>query len=222
MSKDPLGGYKMKKDISKKEKLCFYIDSETHRRLLSLASKTDKTKSEIARNFLIEGLTMKTTRDDLDFICRVISKQIEAVLKSDIERIISLIVKDILSSQNTNYLCIELLRQNNTIMDIREIKEKAEAVIKTKEETSKQDITQTIEGQKFLDSEVGAELIENVLAWDKALAQGNEEKVKECITYWRGMQAALKYFTGVNYHFARTKMSCGIIKENEYWLFKIR
>ena len=116
----------MKKDISKKEKLCFYIDSETHRRLLSLASKTDKTKSEIARNFLIEGLTMKTTRDDLDFICRVISKQIEAVLKSDIERIISLIVKDILSSQNTNYLCIELLRQNNTIMDIREIKEKAD------------------------------------------------------------------------------------------------
>lgn len=116
----------MKKDINKKEKLCFYIDSETNRRLLSLASKTDKTKSEIARNFLIEGLTMKTTRDDLDFICKVISNQIKAVLKSDIERIISLVVKDILSSQNTNYLCIELLKQNNTIMDIREIKEKAD------------------------------------------------------------------------------------------------
>lgn len=116
----------MKKDINKKEKLCFYIDSETNRRLLALASKTDKTKSEIARNFLIEGLTMKTTRDDLDFICKVISNQIKAVLKSDIERIISLVVKDILSSQNTNYLCIELLKQDNSIMDIREIKEKAE------------------------------------------------------------------------------------------------
>lgn len=68
---------------------------------------------------------MKTTRDDLDFICKVISKQIESVLKSDIERIISLVVKDILSSQNTNYLCVELLKRNNTIMDIREIKEKA-------------------------------------------------------------------------------------------------
>ncbi len=113
-------------------------------------------------------------------------------------------------------------KDKKDIAEAIELKEKAEAVIKTKEETSKQDITQTIEGQKFLDSEVGAELIENVLAWDKALAQGNEEKVKECITYWRGMQAALKYFTGVNYHFARTKMSCGIIKENEYWLFKIR
>ncbi len=115
----------MKKD-NKKEKLSFYIDSETNRRLITLSSKIEKTKSEIARNFLIEGLTMKTTRDDLDFICKVISKQIESVLKSDIDRIISLVVKDILSSQNTNYLCIELLKQNNNIMDIREIKEKAE------------------------------------------------------------------------------------------------
>lgn len=69
---------------------------------------------------------MKTTRDDLDFICKVISNQIKAVLKSDIERIISLVVKDILASQNTNYLCVELLKQDNSIMDIREIKEKAE------------------------------------------------------------------------------------------------
>ena len=86
----------MKKD-NKKEKLSFYIDSETNRRLITLSSKIEKTKSEIARNFLIEGLTMKTTRDDLDFICKVISKQIESVLKSDIDRIISLVVKDILS-----------------------------------------------------------------------------------------------------------------------------
>ena len=119
------GRYSLKKD-NKKEKLSFYIDSETNRRLITLSSKIEKTKSEIARNFLIEGLTMKTTRDDLDFICKVISKQIESVLKSDIDRIISLVVKDILSSQNTNYLCIELLKQNNNIMDIREIKEKAE------------------------------------------------------------------------------------------------
>lgn len=115
----------MNKLENKKEKLSFYIDSETYNRLLLLCAKNNKTKSEIARNFLIEGLTMKTTRDDLDFICKVISKQIEAILKGDIERIVSLIIKDILSSQNTNYLCIELLKQNNSLLDIREIKEKA-------------------------------------------------------------------------------------------------
>lgn len=112
--------------MNKKEKLCFYIDGETNNRLLKLSAKTGKTKSEIARNFLIEGLTMKTTRDDLDFICKVLSKQIESSLKGDIERIVSLIIKDILSSQNTNYLCMELLKNNNSLMDIREIKDKAE------------------------------------------------------------------------------------------------
>lgn len=119
--------------------------------------------------------------------------------------------KELCSYNNIHYFSLycEKEKQQQT---------KAEAEL----ETPKRDITQAIEDQKFLDSEVGAELIENVLAWDKALAQGNEEKVKECITYWRGMQAALKYFTGVNYHLARTKMSCGISKENEYWLFKIR
>lgn len=111
---------------SKKEKLSYYIDTETHNRLMTLCAKTNKTKSEVAREFLMQGLTMKTTRDDLDFICKVISKQIESSLKKDIERIISLIIKNTFSSQNTNYLCIELLKENNSIIDIREIKEKAD------------------------------------------------------------------------------------------------
>ena len=102
-----------------KEKVSFYLDGETYNRLLMYSAKSNKTKSEIIRNFIIQGLTMKTTRDDLDFICKVISKQIEAVL-------VSLVIKGILSSQDTNYLCIELLKQNNNMLDIREIKEKAE------------------------------------------------------------------------------------------------
>lgn len=110
---------------SKKEKLSYYIDIETHNRLTTLCAKTNKTKSEVAREFLMQGLTMKTTRDDLDFICKVISKQIESTLKKDIERIVSLVIKDILSSQNTNYLCIELLKEKSNLIDIREIKEKA-------------------------------------------------------------------------------------------------
>ena len=103
-----------------------------------------------------------------------------------------------------------------------EVKEKAEAVIKAKEETSKQNITQTIEGQKFLDSEVGAELIENVLAWDKALAQGDNRKVEEYIAYWRGAKAMLKYFTGLKYYVIKTETKCGIVNEKGNWLFRIR
>ena len=113
-------------------------------------------------------------------------------------------------------------KDKKDIAEAIELKEKAEAVIKTKEETSKQDITQTIEGQKFLDSEVGAELIENVLAWDKALAQGDNRKVEEYIAYWRGAKAMLKYFTGLKYYVIKTETKCGIVNEKGNWLFRIR
>ena len=107
------------------KRISFFIDTKSNDALDKLSAKSDLNKSELIRNFVAEGLTVKTTRDDLDFICKVISKQIEATLKKDIERIVSLIIKDILSSQNTNSLCVELLEKNN-LMDIREIKEKAE------------------------------------------------------------------------------------------------
>lgn len=108
------------------KRISLFIDTKSNDALDKLSAKSDLNKSELIRNFVAEGLAVKTTRDDLDFICKVISKQIEATLKKDIERIISLIVKDILSSQNTNYLCIELLKEKNNLIDIREIKEKAD------------------------------------------------------------------------------------------------
>ena len=115
------------------------------------------------------------------------------------------------------------LEQHEVVLTEKDKKDIAKAiVIKAKEETSKQDITQTIEGQNFLDSEVGAELIENVLAWDKALAQGDNRKVEEYIAYWRGAKAMLKFFTGLEFYFYRTEALCGIANEKGNWLFRIR
>lgn len=108
------------------KRISFFIDTKSNDALDKLSVKSNLNKSELIRNFVAEGLTVKTTRDDLDFICKVISKQIEVTIKRDIERIVSLIIKDILSSQNTNYLCIELLKEKNNLIDIREIKEKAD------------------------------------------------------------------------------------------------
>ena len=107
------------------KRISFFIDIQSNDALDKLSAKSNSNKSEIIRKFVAEGLTVKTTRDDLDFICKVISKQIEVSLKKDIERIVSLIIKDILSSQNTNYLCVELLKEKNNLIDIREIKDKA-------------------------------------------------------------------------------------------------
>ena len=108
------------------KRISFFIDTKSNDALDKLSAKSNLNKSELIRNFVAEGLTVKTTRDDLDFICKVISKQIEVTLKKDIERIVSLIIKNTFSSQNTNYLCMELLREQNNLIDVREIKEKAD------------------------------------------------------------------------------------------------
>ena len=108
------------------KRISFFIDTKSNDALDKLSAKSNLNKSELIRNFVAEGLTVKTTRDDLDFICKVISKQIEVTLKKDIERIVSLIIKNTFSSQNTNYLCMELLKEQNNLIDVREIKEKAD------------------------------------------------------------------------------------------------
>lgn len=108
------------------KRISFFIDAKSNDALDKLSAKSNLNKSELIRNFVAEGLTVKTTRDDLDFICKVISKQIEVTLKKDIERIVSLIIKNTFSSQNTNYLCMELLKEQNNLIDVREIKEKAD------------------------------------------------------------------------------------------------
>lgn len=108
------------------KRISFFIDTKSNDALDKLSAKSNLNKSELIRNFVAEGLTVKTTRDDLDFICKVISKQIEVTLKKDIERIVSLIIKNTFSSQNTNYLCVELLKEQNNLIDVREIKEKAD------------------------------------------------------------------------------------------------
>ena len=108
------------------KRISFFIDTKSNDALDKLSAKSNLNKSELIRDFVAEGLTVKTTRDDLDFICKVISKQIEVTLKKDIERIVSLIIKNTFSSQNTNYLCMELLKEQNNLIDVREIKEKAD------------------------------------------------------------------------------------------------
>ncbi len=116
----------MEEKSKRYKRISFFIDIQSNDALDKLSAKSNSNKSEIIRKFVAEGLTVKTTRDDLDFICKVISKQIEVTLKKDIQRIVSLIIKNTFSSQNTNYLCMELLKENKSIIDIREIKEKAD------------------------------------------------------------------------------------------------
>lgn len=88
--------------------------------------------------------------------------------------------------------------------------------------------------EKFLKTEVGAELECCIVAWDKALGAykgylyGTEEYKRErraaeyCQAQWEVYKMVLRQFFGVEYFFTRTDSYFGIVTENEEdWLFKI-
>ena len=47
------------------KRISFFIDTKSNDALDKLSAKSDLNKSELIRNFVAEGLTVKTTRDDL-------------------------------------------------------------------------------------------------------------------------------------------------------------
>lgn len=121
-----------------------------------------------------------------------------------------------------NYKIKKFLEEREVILSKKDEKEITEAAELLKTVRAEVNLTQTIEGQKFLDSEAGGDLIDTVLKWDNAINQGDSEKIKEHVSYWSGVQAVLKYFTGLAYHFSRTEKECGIVDDNGNWLFRVR
>lgn len=88
--------------------------------------------------------------------------------------------------------------------------------------------------EKFLKTEVGAELKCCIISWDKALDScrvneyyteeyKRERKVADwCQAQWEVYKMVLRQFFGVEYCFTRTDEYFGLVTENEEnWLFKI-
>ena len=88
--------------------------------------------------------------------------------------------------------------------------------------------------EKFLRTEVGAELKCCIISWDKALdgcrkyswetgEYKRERKVADwCQAQWEVYKMVLRQFFGVEYCFTRTDEYFGLVTENEEnWLFKV-
>lgn len=88
--------------------------------------------------------------------------------------------------------------------------------------------------EKFLKTEVGAELKCCIISWDKALdgcrkyswetgEYKRERKVADwCQAQWEVYKMVLRQFFGVEYCFTRTDEYFGLVTENEAdWLFKV-
>lgn len=88
--------------------------------------------------------------------------------------------------------------------------------------------------EKFLKTEVGAELKCCIISWDKAL-EGCESYFSEtpeysrerraadqCQAQWAVYKMVLRQFFGEEYYFTRTDKYFGLVTENRRdWLFKI-
>lgn len=93
--------------------------------------------------------------------------------------------------------------------------------------------------EKFLQTEFGAELENNIRCWDNALEEkkkatpgfGNpveglgykywKETCKSCQDRWEVFGLAMNQFYGVEYHFTRTDEYFGVCNEDGTdWLFK--
>jgi len=61
--------------------------------LEKLAAKTGASMAHHARGFISQGMSIEKSKDDIDFIRRQIREEIQAELKSPMERIIKLLIK---------------------------------------------------------------------------------------------------------------------------------
>ena len=89
--------------------------------------------------------------------------------------------------------------------------------------------------EKFLKTELGAEIKNCIDCWDQALIDERTEQDylirKEysnqstwCQAQWEAYKLALKHFTGKEYAFTRDDSHYGLINEydDKDWLFKVR
>lgn len=89
-----------------------------------VAKSKGKNVSEVVRDFIKNNISQEIVYTEMDFICKVLTKQINATIKADIERIVKLIIKGIISSEKASYFSFELLSKDTNI-DKRELQEKA-------------------------------------------------------------------------------------------------
>lgn len=76
--------------------------------------------------------------------------------------------------------------------------------------------------EKFLKTELGAELDSCIKSWDAALESNDREVSTWCQAQWEVYKMTIKQFYGVEYCFTRTDEYFGLVTEDETdWLIKV-
>ena len=76
--------------------------------------------------------------------------------------------------------------------------------------------------EKFLKTELGAEMTNCIDCWDLYLSKKDHESALLCQAQWTIYKMAIKQFYSIEYHFTRTDDYYGIVTEDESdWLYKV-
>lgn len=106
------------------EKLNAWVTKHQKDFLKSKADIKGASISTIVREAIEMYENVETLNTNIDKICEIIDMQLERSLKKNLDRIIKLIVKGVISSESANHNTAEILANMNNI-DINEVKNTA-------------------------------------------------------------------------------------------------
>lgn len=106
------------------EKLNAWVTKQQKEFLKSKADIKGTSIANIVREAIELYENIETLNTNIDKICEIIDMQLERSLKKNLDRIIKLIVKGVISSESANHNTAEILANMNNV-DINEIKNTA-------------------------------------------------------------------------------------------------
>lgn len=128
------------KSNTERERINITFDIETYNQIKLIAHKQNKSLSEVARNWVIQGLNGTLNTDNLDILVPVIREQLKSIIDPSINRLAALSAKTCVQAGAAAYLTAEAILKfvpENEREDVAKTYEAArkKAVIYTKSRT---------------------------------------------------------------------------------------
>lgn len=96
-------------DNKNRERINVTFDIDSYNQIKQIASKENKSMSEVVREWSMQGLNGTLTKDNLDFIVPIIREQLNSILTPSIERLASLSAKTCIQAGVSAYLTAETI-----------------------------------------------------------------------------------------------------------------
>ncbi|MEG0962403.1 MAG: hypothetical protein RSF88_06055 [Lachnospiraceae bacterium] len=104
------------------------FDQEIYEQIITLARKSNKSASELVREWSIAGLNGRINHDNIDFIAPIIREQMRDILTPQVERLAAISAKTCIQAGAAAYLSAEAIMKfvpPNERMDFQETYEAA-------------------------------------------------------------------------------------------------